>query len=89
MPIENERWQIIVKNLVNRTFETKIYDAVFVAIGHSSAPNIPEIPGASEFNGKMIHSHDFRDAERYRGSIIIDFRFGFPIIIKAFNQISR
>lgn len=68
-PFENGKWEIIVKDLANNTFETRIFDAVFIANGHFSVPNIPEISSASEFKGKMIHSHDFRDAERYKGSI--------------------
>lgn len=68
-PIANAKWEISVNDLVNNVTETKIYDAVLVANGHFSVPNIPEIPGASEFNGKIIHSHDFRDADKYRGCI--------------------
>lgn len=71
LPIENEKWEIIVKDLVNNTFETVVYDAVFVASGLFSAPYIPDIKGASEFKGKVIHSHDFRDAERYRGEKVL------------------
>lgn len=70
-PIENEKWEIIVKDLVNNILETTVYDAVFVASGLFSVPNIPEIEGASEFKGKVIHSHDFRDAERYRGERVL------------------
>lgn len=74
VPIANKKWEISVKDLVNNVSETNIYDAVLVANGHFSVPNIPEIPGTSEFNGKIIHSHDFRDAEKYRGCI----QFGNP-----------
>lgn len=66
-PFENGKWEIVVNDLANNTFETRIFDAVFIANGHFSVPNIPEISNASEFIGEMIHSHDFRDAERYRG----------------------
>lgn len=67
-PIENDKWEIIVKDLPNNKFETKIYDAVFVCSGHFSAPRIPNIDGASEFNGKIIHSRDFRSAEAFFGN---------------------
>lgn len=71
LPIENEKWEIIVKDLVNNTFETTVYDAIFVANGLFSVPYIPEIDGASEFKGKVIHSHDFRDAERFRNEQVL------------------
>lgn len=67
LPIENDKWEIVVKDLCTNQFETKIYDVVFVANGHYSKPVIPAIEGADEFKGKMIHAHDFRNAEDYRG----------------------
>lgn len=68
-PVEHEKWEIVVKNLPNNTFETNIFDAVFVCNGHYSSPNMPKLPGADDFRGKIIHSHDFRSAERFRGRI--------------------
>lgn len=67
LPIENGKWEIIVKNLPNNTFETRIYDAVFVANGHFSKPRFPNVPGADDFNGKLMHSHDYRRAEKFFG----------------------
>lgn len=71
LPIENGKWEVIVKDLPNNKFETKIYDAVFVCSGHFAAPKIPDLPGTDEFNGKMIHSHDFRTSEDFRGKYFI------------------
>lgn len=67
LPIENGKWEIIVKDLPNDTFITQIYDAVFVANGHFSKPRYPNIPGIDEFNGTLMHSHDYRRAEKYFG----------------------
>lgn len=66
-PIENEKWEIIVKDQPNNKYETKIYDAVFVCNGHFSTPLWPEIGDANTFKGKTIHSHDFRTVDPYRG----------------------
>lgn len=71
LPIENGKWEVIVKDLPSNIFETKIYDVVFVANGHFATPKIPHIDGASEFKGKMIHSHDFRSAEVHRGESVL------------------
>lgn len=68
LPIDDEKWEIIVKNLRSNTFETDIYDAVFVCNGHFAKPFYPNITGSKEFKGEMIHSHDFRTAEAYRGN---------------------
>lgn len=70
LPIANDKWEVIVKDLPNQQFITKVFDAVFVCNGHYFAPRIPEIEGASEFNGKVIHSHDYRTGEIFRGMFL-------------------
>lgn len=67
VPVEDEKWEVVVKNLPTNTYETNVFDAVFICNGHYSAPSMPQMTGADEFRGKLIHSHDFRTAERYRG----------------------
>lgn len=67
-PIEDDKWEIIVKNLPSNTYETRIFDAVFVTTGQFTQPNIPKFPGANEFKGKLLHSHEYRSAEKYQGT---------------------
>lgn len=69
LPIENEKWEVIVKNLPNNTFETLIYDVVFVANGHFASPRYPHISGLDEFTGRTLHSHDYRSAEAFHGEL--------------------
>lgn len=38
------------------------FDHVVCASGHYSTPNLPEFPGSSNFHGRLLHAHDFRDA---------------------------
>lgn len=71
VPIENDKWELIVRDLVNNIITTNIYDAVFVANGHFFAPKIPQIPGANDFKGKVIHSHDFRTPDAFHGNMLI------------------
>lgn len=68
LPIENDKWEIIVKDLPNNKYITQIFDAVFVCNGHFFDQYLPKIKGAEEFQGKLLHSHDFRDAESFRGN---------------------
>ena len=60
-----------VWNVRLSTGETRAYDALFVCNGHHWAPRWPEpaFPGA--LNGQVIHSHDYRDAEAYRGKNVV------------------
>ena len=66
-PIENDRWEIIVHDLLEDKFITTIYDAVFVCNGRSTEPLIPNFEGADEFKGKLLHSRDFLSAKRFPG----------------------
>lgn len=68
-PIENDKWEVMVKNARANTFETKIYDAVFVCNGHNFMPYTPNFKGIEKFRGKMIHSHEFRKADQFRSKI--------------------
>lgn len=70
-PIENDRWEIIVHNLLENKFITTIYDAVFVCNGHFFEPFSPNFEGTNEFKGKLLHSHDFRSAERFQGQDVL------------------
>ena len=47
------------------------FDYVVVSSGHFSVPFIPEYKGMNSFPGRIMHSHDFRDAEEFRGKNVI------------------
>ncbi|XP_055306207.1 senecionine N-oxygenase-like isoform X2 [Sitodiplosis mosellana] len=69
LPIENGKWQVIVKDLPNDKFITLIYDVVFVCTGRFSSLRYPSIP--NEFQGKSLHSHDYRTAETFRDESVL------------------
>lgn len=73
LPVENEdgKWEVLVKDLPNNRYVTRIFDAVMVCNGHYFAPRIAPIEGANEFKGKIIHSHDFRKAEAFKGQNVL------------------
>lgn len=50
---------------------TELFDHVIVCSGHFSTPNVPEFPGFSSFNGRVLHAHDFRDAVEFKGKDIL------------------
>ena len=53
---------VTVRNLESDTLMTEEFDYVVVASGHFSVPNVPQFDGFHTFNGRILHSHDFRDA---------------------------
>lgn len=83
-PVKNDRWEIIVRDVANDKFETKTFDAVFVASGHFFAPRYPEIEGIDEFQGKKLHSHDYRKASDFTGmSVCVCVAFCFKLKTNA------
>ncbi|MGB5558263.1 MAG: NAD(P)/FAD-dependent oxidoreductase [Paracoccaceae bacterium] len=47
------------------------FDNVIVASGHFSTPNVPEFEGFADFNGRVLHAHDFRDAREFKDKRIL------------------
>eukprot|EP00441_Pelagodinium_beii_P040944 CAMPEP_0197628718 /NCGR_PEP_ID=MMETSP1338-20131121/6899_1 /TAXON_ID=43686 ORGANISM="Pelagodinium beii, Strain RCC1491" /NCGR_SAMPLE_ID=MMETSP1338 /ASSEMBLY_ACC=CAM_ASM_000754 /LENGTH=900 /DNA_ID=CAMNT_0043199711 /DNA_START=52 /DNA_END=2754 /DNA_ORIENTATION=- len=47
------------------------FDWVICATGHFSTPNIPDFEGLDSFTGRVLHAHDFRDAEQFTGKDIL------------------
>lgn len=58
--------KVKVCNLLNKTMETIVYDAVFVCNGHSFLPNVPKFDGIEQFEGGKLHSHDYRHADIFK-----------------------
>lgn len=50
---------------------TETFDRVIVSTGHFSIPHIPEFPGFERFPGRVLHSHDFRDAQEFHGKRVL------------------
>ena len=49
----------------------EICDYVVVSTGHFSVPYIPEYEGMKSFPGRILHGHDFRDAEEFRNKDVV------------------
>ena len=49
----------------------EIFDYVVVSTGHFSVPYIPEYEGMKSFPGRILHGHDFRDAEELRNKDVV------------------
>ncbi|XP_015756330.1 PREDICTED: senecionine N-oxygenase-like [Acropora digitifera] len=65
-------FSVVVKNLPeDRVLPVETFNYVVVAVGHFSVPNVPDFPGIDQFSGRVIHSHDFRDASHFEGKRIL------------------
>ncbi|NVK45582.1 MAG: NAD(P)/FAD-dependent oxidoreductase [Rhodobacteraceae bacterium] len=68
---EEGDFEITVHDMENDRVYKERFDNVIVASGHFSSPNVPEYPGFAQFNGRIIHAHDFRDAREFAGKDVL------------------
>ena len=70
---DTEKDHFIVRafDCVTGKTSTDYFSHVVVAIGHFSVPEIPSFEGMDEFPGRIVHSHEFRDAQEYVGQSVL------------------
>ncbi|XP_041969175.1 senecionine N-oxygenase-like [Aricia agestis] len=66
-----DSWRVEYQNVVTKEMYVEYYDFVFVGTGHTTTPLMPNIPGTAKFNGSVIHSHDYREPDRYEGRRVL------------------
>ncbi|MFE8015079.1 NAD(P)-binding domain-containing protein [Streptomyces antibioticus] len=64
---DRDGWAVTSRHRDTHEEERGVYDAVLVANGHHWKPRWPRpgIPGASDFVGAQLHSHDYRTPEPF------------------------
>lgn len=65
------KFSVTAHDLVKDKVSTETFDHVIVCAGHFSTPHVPEFPGFTSFNGRVLHAHDFRDAMEFKGKDIL------------------
>ena len=68
---ETGKFTVTVKDLPQDETRSEIFDYVIVASGHFSTPNVPSFPGLEKFPGRVLHAHDFRDANEFTGKNVL------------------
>lgn len=70
-PLLDDTWEVLVRNLPLNTYETFVFDLVFVCNGHYHTPFIPEIENSQNFRGRQTHSHHYKVPELYKGKKVV------------------
>lgn len=70
-PLAENKWEVIVRDLKDDKFYTYEFDAVLVCTGNFHTPHWPHFSSQDLFLGKLIHSHDFRDAEPFSNEKVL------------------
>ena len=68
----SDDFTVVVEDLEEKkTMPSEKFDYVMVASGHYSVPFVPYYPGVERFPGRVMHSHDFRDANEFKGQRLL------------------
>ena len=70
-PLLQGTWEVMVKNLPDNKFIIHTCEAIFVCNGHFSTPSFPHYRVSEKFQGKQIHSHDYRRPENFEGKNVL------------------
>jgi len=64
-------FSVTAHDLISDHQYTEKFDYVVVATGHFSTPNAPYFDGIETFCGRVLHSHDFRDAREFKDKDVL------------------
>ncbi|XP_019643098.1 PREDICTED: dimethylaniline monooxygenase [N-oxide-forming] 5-like [Branchiostoma belcheri] len=67
------QWDVTYTNEKKGNTSTEIFDAVMVCTGHHVYPNYPRdsFPGIDHFQGKTLHSHDYKDQRGFENKRVV------------------
>ena len=68
---ETKKFTVTAHDRTNDRTYSEEFDNVVVASGHFSVPNVPYFEGFETFQGRVLHSHDFRDATEFKGKNVL------------------
>ncbi|XP_014671626.1 PREDICTED: flavin-containing monooxygenase FMO GS-OX5-like [Priapulus caudatus] len=61
------QWLVRTTALQGGGSKEKVFDAVLVCNGQCGAPHYPDVPGLKSFSRVLMHSHEYRHPELYKG----------------------
>lgn len=70
-PLSDDSWEVTVRNLRKGGYEAYNFDAILICNGHYNSSFIPQYEGRNNFEGKQMHSHDYRYPEPFEGENIL------------------
>ena len=62
------RWDVETSDVRSGAVDRSVFDAVVVCNGHYAVPHRADIKNIDRFEGKTMHSHDYRTPEIFQGN---------------------
>lgn len=63
-------WTVTVTDTERNVTSTQRFDVLVLCVGRFSRPHLPQYPTLHRFNGKVLHSHDYRVPETFAGQTV-------------------
>jgi dimethylaniline monooxygenase (N-oxide forming) len=79
---DDTKWKVITSE------SEDVYDALFICTGKESIPHTPEIEGFERFEGRIIHSHVYRQPDEYADKRVAVVGFG-PSAVDIATEVSH
>ncbi|WAR13547.1 SNO1-like protein [Mya arenaria] len=67
----SQNFTVVSTDLKAGVSSTEVFSHVIVAVGIFNVPNKPHFDGIDTFEGRIMHSHDFRDAKEFKGQRVL------------------
>ncbi len=65
---KTNKFHVVVKDLSSDVLMPgQEFDFVVNCTGHFSFPNVPDFQGFEDFPGHILHAHDVRNVEEFKG----------------------
>lgn len=68
---DSQMFTLTSEDLPSHARNSEQFDYVIVSTGHFSVPNTPAFEGIESFPGRVLHAHDFRDAQEFTGKRLL------------------
>ncbi|XP_077987003.1 flavin-containing monooxygenase 5-like [Glandiceps talaboti] len=65
------KWDVKYTDTEKNDTKTETFDAVLVCSGHHVDPHKPTFPGQDEFQGRIVHTHDYKVPKGYENKRIL------------------
>lgn len=65
------KWSVTTRDVTTGRTEDHVFDAVMLCTGHHADKNVPDFPGLQDFQGKVIHTHDYRKPQGYEDKRVV------------------
>ena len=65
------KWNLRIKDRASGKETDEVFDGIFVCTGHHAEKHEPKFEGQDDFQGKIVHTHDYKSHEGYEDKRVV------------------